>query len=180
MRGAGFGLGAFEALDLEGHGPAAARRAREPGARPLLAAMAEMGWTGRASGGGFYDWGGEAPRAREGLDAVLEVLRPPAALSEGEALERVLLAMVAEGARALAEGAVARASDVDLAAVEGCGMPRALGGPMWRARAAGGSGGLKAARDRMAGWAGADPVFAAPDGMDRLVREGLGWDGLRP
>ena len=41
--------------------------------------------------------------------------------------------MVNEGAKVLAEGIAYRASDIDLAFVNGYGFPRLKGGPMWAA-----------------------------------------------
>jgi 3-hydroxyacyl-CoA dehydrogenase len=41
--------------------------------------------------------------------------------------------MANEGAKALAEGIAQRAPDIDVAMVNGYGVPRTLGGPMWAA-----------------------------------------------
>jgi 3-hydroxyacyl-CoA dehydrogenase len=42
--------------------------------------------------------------------------------------------MVAEGARAVADGTAAHIDDIDVVMVNGFGFPRHLGGPMWWAR----------------------------------------------
>ena len=51
-----------------------------------------------------------------------------------EEIQRRLVAVMAnEGAKVLAEGIALRASDIDLAFVNGYGFPRLKGGPMWAA-----------------------------------------------
>jgi 3-hydroxyacyl-CoA dehydrogenase len=50
-----------------------------------------------------------------------------------EIVDRLIGVMGAEGEKILAEGIVARASDIDLVFVTGYGWPRWLGGPMYRA-----------------------------------------------
>ena len=52
-------------------------------------------------------------------------------------MERLLYSMVNEGCRILEEGIAQRASDIDVAYVNGYGFPRYRGGPMFHAELTG-------------------------------------------
>jgi 3-hydroxyacyl-CoA dehydrogenase len=142
MRGFGLSMGPFEAQDLGGLDIAAAQRqaARARGETPF-APVAErlcaLQRFGQKSGGGWYDYvpGERAPRASMTVEheiraAAQESGASPAALDEGEIQRAIVLPMVDEGAKILAEGAAARASDIDLVKIHGYGFPRWRGGPM--------------------------------------------------
>lgn len=91
--------------------------------------LAASGRSGCRSGRGFYRYGEDGPRrADAGLYDLLGLvprrgLREPAATAE-----RVVLAMVNEAARCLAEGIVASPGELDLAIVLGGGFPADRGG----------------------------------------------------
>jgi 3-hydroxyacyl-CoA dehydrogenase len=87
-------------------------------------------------------------------------------------MTRVLAAVVAEGTRLLATGAVARAGDVDALAVAGLGWPRTTGGPMRMAH----DGGLLRLTQAMAGWADEDPIWEVPPLMQRAALQKAGFD----
>lgn len=89
---------------------------------------------------------------------------------------RILAALVAEGARLLAAGAVARASDIDVLAVHGLGYPRARGGPMTAARLAG----LLPLIEQMKQWSGDDPVWEPPAYLLRAALVAGGFDVVAP
>ena len=55
----------------------------------------------------------------------------PRAITDDEILDRAILALVNEGAKALEAGVAARASDIDVIYVYGYGFPAWRGGPMW-------------------------------------------------
>src|SRR3546814_3769178 len=57
--------------------------------------------------------------------------------SNDEIVERILAAMVNEGARVLEEGIAQRASDIDVTFVFGYGFPKYRGGPMFWAESQG-------------------------------------------
>lgn len=88
--------------------------------------------------------------------------------------ERVMGALVAEGTRALSEGAVARASDIDALCVHGLAFPRWRGGPMQAARA----GGLLALSRTLAEWGAEDPLWQPSDLLAEAARYADGWDAL--
>jgi 3-hydroxyacyl-CoA dehydrogenase len=54
----------------------------------------------------------------------------PRKISDDEVVERCIFALVNEGARILAEGIAARASDIDMVYLNGYGFPLHRGGPM--------------------------------------------------
>jgi 3-hydroxyacyl-CoA dehydrogenase len=81
-------------------------------------------------------------------------------------LRRLVAALMAEGARALGEGQVARAADVDVIAVHGLGLARATGGPMFTAERMGLAG---LARD-MRTWVVDDRIWAVPVALDQAAR----------
>jgi 3-hydroxyacyl-CoA dehydrogenase len=87
---------------------------------------------------------------------------------------RVIAALMAEGARCLEQGLVARASDIDVLAAQAMGFPRHRGGPMQAAHMAG----LLGLSRKMAGWALEDQVWAAPDVVARAALESDGFAAL--
>lgn len=95
-----------------------------------VAALAESGRLGRKGGLGFYRYeGGRAkgfdPGVYEAIGRGSRARRTPDAR---EVRDRLALAMVNEAARALEEGVVESASDVDLGMVMGTGFPPFRGG----------------------------------------------------
>jgi 3-hydroxyacyl-CoA dehydrogenase len=93
---------------------------------------------------GWYDYP-EGPR-RPVPSAVVETLITshrvelgiaPRPIEDGEILDRLVYALVNEGARILEEGIAARASDIDVVYLTGYGFPRARGGPMFHAEQVG-------------------------------------------
>jgi 3-hydroxyacyl-CoA dehydrogenase len=136
MRGFGFAMGPCQARDAEGLEPVAQRLRRHYGvdATALCDAMRVQGRLGRRSGRGFYLWVEDRPgEADAGSLSAIAALRGDVAarhFAAGEIQRRCLAAMINAGARALESGAVARAGDIDLAAVVMPGFPRWKGGPM--------------------------------------------------
>lgn len=70
--------------------------------------------------------------------------------------DHLIAALVAEGARLVEVEAVARASDVDVLAVRGLGLPRRSGGPMFQMQTRGPAQLLKTLRE----WGALDPIWA--------------------
>ncbi|MEM9317352.1 MAG: 3-hydroxyacyl-CoA dehydrogenase family protein, partial [Pseudomonadota bacterium] len=100
--------------------------------------LAEQGRLGQKSGEGYYRYAAETRRRQED-PAVLELIVQASshfgiqrrALDGAEIVERLLLAVVNEGARVLEERIAARASDIDLVYVNGYGFPAHEGGIMY-------------------------------------------------
>lgn len=183
MRGAGMALGPFEKADRGW------LFATDPpgGDSRLLARMQGAGWTGRAVGQGFYLYDkdgtaqGVAPETRRLVGALREASRVPGAVSipdEAEIRRRCLLAMANAGARLVERGVVARPSDVDVAAIDGLGVARWLGGPM----AVADQVGLLHARNLMRAWSGSGDlsmeVWTPAALFDELIRKGADFDSL--
>ncbi|MEZ5418051.1 MAG: FAD-dependent oxidoreductase [Vicinamibacterales bacterium] len=146
VEGLGFAMGPFAVSDLSGLDIAFAMRrrrdaTRDPGERYVAIAdrLVEAGRLGRKAGAGWYAYdasGARTPdpataaviaseRARKGLQ--------PRTFTAADIQRRLLAVMANEGAKALAEGIALRASDIDVALVNGYAFPRAMGGPMWAA-----------------------------------------------
>ncbi|MEO0324793.1 MAG: 3-hydroxyacyl-CoA dehydrogenase NAD-binding domain-containing protein [Myxococcota bacterium] len=169
----GMKMGPLAVSDLSGLDIGyAARREAAPGTVDLDAfrvhdLLVEAGDKGRKTGAGFYvyaDGKKTGPNAR--LPAFLEQAAAdagvtPRTLSAEEIVERCVYGLVNEGARALAEGIAQRASDIDVAYVNGYGFPRHRGGPMHHAEAVG----LRAVVERIEafGWEPAARLVASAE-----------------
>jgi 3-hydroxyacyl-CoA dehydrogenase len=107
-------------------------------------ALVEMGRLGQKSGAGYYKYDA-ATRARASDPDVLKLIEEKAAehgvdrrnIGDEEILNRLIFALVNEGARILQEGIAQRSSDIDVVYVYGYGFPVARGGPMHYADAVG-------------------------------------------
>lgn len=87
---------------------------------------------------------------------------------------KIVAALVAEGGVCVAQGAVQRASDVDVIAIHGIGFPRRKGGPMRAAQ----TGGLLALRADMRTWAQDSEIWAVPKILDEAVKLAAGFDAV--
>jgi 3-hydroxyacyl-CoA dehydrogenase len=102
--------------------------------------LCALGRLGQKTGGGWYDYP-EGPRrpvpsaaARELIAAHrAEIGVTPRRVEDGEVVDRLVYALVNEGARILEEGIAVRASDLDVVYLTGYGFPRWRGGPMFHA-----------------------------------------------
>lgn len=149
MRAFGLAMGPFEAQDLGGLDIAAFQRkaARERGETPfgpVADRLCGMGRYGQKTRGGWYDY---AEGDRTPLPSAMTAECIAAAAKEARVIQRsftqdeiadcLLLPMVNEGAKILAEGVAMRAADIDLVEIHGYGFPRRTGGPMHWAEARG-------------------------------------------
>ncbi|MEM7469640.1 MAG: 3-hydroxyacyl-CoA dehydrogenase family protein, partial [Pseudomonadota bacterium] len=99
--------------------------------------ICEMGRFGQKTGAGYYRY--EAGERTPIRDAAIEQLIEDYSQEKGlnrrkieaeEIVERLIYALVNEGAKILEEGVAQRASDIDVIYVNGYGFPASLGGPM--------------------------------------------------
>jgi 3-hydroxyacyl-CoA dehydrogenase len=131
----GFPMGPFATLDLVGLDVIA----DPPGQKTIRSWMVEAGRRGQKGGGGFYDYDEKRnPRPSPAADKVIEDYRQasgaqPVEVSDEEILERSVYLEVNEGAKVLAQGIALRASDIDVALINGYGWPVDRGGPMYHA-----------------------------------------------
>ena len=159
----GMAMGPFKMGDLAGNdiGWAIRKRfyAENPGARRQLISdrMCELGRFGQKTGAGWYRYETGKRDALQDpiIDELVNVARQelgiaPRKISADEIVERLVYALVNEGAHILEEGIAQRASDIDMVYIFGYGFPVPRGGPMFYAD----SVGLLSVERRMAkfGW----------------------------
>jgi 3-hydroxyacyl-CoA dehydrogenase len=143
IEGFGFAMGPFRMSDLAGNDIGWAIRKRhyqeKPGLKyPKVAdRVCEAGRLGQKVGSGWYDYlpGDRKPRPSKAVDELVvaystELGVQRRKLSDQEITERLVFALVNEGARILEEGIAAKASDIDVVYLTGYGFPAWRGGPM--------------------------------------------------
>jgi 3-hydroxyacyl-CoA dehydrogenase len=135
--------------------------------------LCDAGRIGRKAGRGYYAYDDAGRREDPDVLALIAEERARAGIDPRdvpaeEIVDRVLGAIIAEGARLLADGTATRASDVDLVAVAGYGFPRFRGGPLFE----GDLVGAPEVAARLTAWAEEDPFWAPPAPLARLARVG--------
>ena len=146
IEGFGFAMGPFRMSDVAGNDVGWAVRKRryaehgDPGFFRASDRLCEIGRFGQKTGGGWYDYkeGDRTARPSPAVHAMLRELTDAtgaarAPIPEEEIVDRLLCALVNEGAQILDEGIAARASDIDVVYVTGYGFPRHRGGPLFHA-----------------------------------------------
>jgi len=125
----------------------------------LLEKMVKAGWIGKKAGRGFYVHakGAKTPRLNGEVNAV-RTGESARSLSRHQLQERMVLLMVNEAARCLAEQVVASPEDVDFGMVMGTGFAPFRGGPLRYADSAG----LAKIVAAMRSWANAGVGYLAP------------------
>jgi len=105
--------------------------------RPLVHdRLVELGRYGQKTGKGWYRYDDpRTPTPDPDVEALIRSMATaggirPRTFSNDEIVRRLMLALVNEGARALADGVAARASDIDVIYVNGYGFPAWRGGPL--------------------------------------------------
>jgi 3-hydroxyacyl-CoA dehydrogenase len=168
----GFAMGPFAVADLSGLDIAWRMRqtqatTRDPAARYVHIAdrLCEAGRLGRKTGAGYYRYVDGKAQVDEAVNELIEQVRAQKGiaarhLDDDEICRRALLSLVNEAALLLAEGVAERATDVDVALVNGYGFPRWEGGPVFWAQERG-EAALNADLDWLAGVSG--PGFVRGD-----------------
>ncbi|HKD81317.1 MAG TPA: 3-hydroxyacyl-CoA dehydrogenase NAD-binding domain-containing protein [Candidatus Angelobacter sp.] len=113
----------------------------KPGVRQSLAEdrLCEMGRYGQKTGAGWYKYDEnrraipDPEVARLVAQAAAEAGIQQRRISQEEIVDRLVYALVNEGARILQEGFALRALDIDIIYLNGYGFPAYRGGPMWYA-----------------------------------------------
>jgi 3-hydroxyacyl-CoA dehydrogenase len=101
--------------------------------------LCEMGMYGQKTGSGWYKYDADRkPMHNPEIDQLIERARKdagiaPRTVSDEEIVDRIIYALVNEGARILEEGYALRAVDIDIIYINGYGFPAYRGGPMWYA-----------------------------------------------
>ena len=146
MESFGFAMGPFRVGDLVGHDVSFAIRQRRRAERPaylcstLPDELCRLGRLGQKTGAGWYDYpeGSRTPVPSAAVEQLiashrLEIGVTPRGIGDGEIVDRLVYALVNEGAKILEEGIAARPGDIDVVYLTGYGFPRARGGPMFHA-----------------------------------------------
>ena len=139
----GFAMGPFRMSDLAGNDISWAIRKRRYQEKPNMRysktadLLCEMGRYGQKTSAGWYDYQA-GKRDAIPSDAVNQMIADhrktlgitPRKISDEEIVQRLVFALVNEGARLLEEGIASKASDIDMVYLTGYGFPMHRGGPM--------------------------------------------------
>jgi 3-hydroxyacyl-CoA dehydrogenase len=186
----GFAMGPFRMGDLAGNDVGWYIRKRRYLEKPNLRysrtadLLCEMGRYGQKTSAGWYDYkeGDRTAHPSPIVETMLAEERArlgivPRQVSDEEIVQRLLFALMNEGAQLLDEGIALRASDIDIVYLTGYGFPRYRGGPMFYAD----SVGLPKVLEIMKGFAAnphADPQFWTPAPLlAKLAAAGKGFNG---
>jgi len=139
----GFAMGPFRVSDLAGNDISWAIRKRRYVEKPLVTysriadRLCEQGRFGQKTGAGWYDYkpGDRTARPSADVEQMIvgyskEIGVKRRTISDAEIVDRVVYALVNEGAKILEEGIALRASDIDMVYLNGYGFPPHRGGPM--------------------------------------------------
>jgi 3-hydroxyacyl-CoA dehydrogenase len=142
----GFAMGPFRMGDLAGNDIGWAIRKRRYIDKPDVTysktadLLCELGRYGQKTGAGWYDYKAGDRKAYPSQIVNDMIIKHSADLgitrrkiSDQEITERLIYALVNEGAHILEEGIAARASDIDMVYLTGYGFPLHRGGPMFYA-----------------------------------------------
>ncbi|WLI91271.1 3-hydroxyacyl-CoA dehydrogenase NAD-binding domain-containing protein [Massilia sp. R2A-15] len=142
----GFAMGPFRMGDLAGNDIGWYIRKRRYVEQPDIVysktadLLCEMGRFGQKTGAGWYDYKAGDRKAYPSQEVNDMILKNSAdigverrKISDQEIVERLVYALVNEGARILEEGIAMRASDIDMVYLTGYGFPLFRGGPMFYA-----------------------------------------------
>ena len=180
-------MGPFRVMDLAGLDISWAQRKRlaairNPKERYVAIAdrICEQGWFGQKTGRGWYVYENGKPSPNPEVETIVAEESAKKnidrrSLSAAEIQNRILFAMINEGARILDEGIARRPLDIDMVEIHGYGFPRWRGGPMCQADIIGLPKVLAAIRD----YAKADALFWKPSALlEKLVAEGKTFGSL--
>ncbi|MDR5738412.1 3-hydroxyacyl-CoA dehydrogenase NAD-binding domain-containing protein [Caballeronia sp. LZ016] len=146
----GFAMGPFRMSDLAGNDIGWAIRKRRYRDQPQMRypgiadRLCEAGRFGQKTGAGWYDYADGSRDARPSpmIDEMIVAYSKEQgverrSIGDEEIVERLVYALVNEGAKILEEGVASKASDVDIVYLTGYGFPLWRGGPMFHADAIG-------------------------------------------
>ncbi len=169
MKAFGMAMGPFAVSDLAGIDIGYFNRRREDETRPkrerysrIADLLYEQGRLGQKSSAGYYRYeqGSRAPIIDPATTEIIAAERKrlgitPRPFCDDEIRERILYALINEGAKILDEGIAARALDIDMVYVHGYGFPAYHGGPMFYADTIG----AKNIYEKITKFAKDDPYF---------------------
>lgn len=144
--------------------------------------LCEMGRFGQKTGGGWYDYkaGDRKPYPNQQVNDMivqhskdLGITRRK--ISDEEIVERLVFALVNEGAKILEEGIASKASDIDMVYLTGYGFPLFRGGPMLYADTVGLYNVAQAMHRYSKGYHG--EAWKVAPLLQKLADEGKGFNG---
>ncbi|QGZ58563.1 3-hydroxyacyl-CoA dehydrogenase NAD-binding domain-containing protein [Paraburkholderia acidiphila] len=183
----GFAMGPFRMIDMAGNDISWAIRKRRAVERPEFNysktgdLLCENGRFGQKVSAGWYDYrpGDRKPYPNAWVNEMivqhskdLGITRRK--ISDEEIVERLVFALVNEGARLLDEGIASKASDIDMVYLNGYGFPRFRGGPMRYADEVGLYNVARAMRGYAQGYQG--HAWEIAPRLVRLADEGKGFN----
>ncbi len=184
----GFAMGPFRMGDLAGNDIGWAIRKRRAVEKPDIQysktadLLCEMGRFGQKTGAGWYDYkpGDRKPYPNPQVNEMivqhskdLGITRRK--ISDEEIVERLVYALVNEGAKILEEGIASKASDIDMVYLTGYGFPLHRGGPMLYADQVGLFNVLQAMQRYAKGYHG--EAWEPAPLIKKLAAEGKGFNG---
>ncbi len=184
----GFAMGPFAMGDMAGLDIGWEIRKRRYQERPDFVyskvgdRVAELGRFGQKTGKGWYRYeaGSRKPIPDPEVDKIISEHRKKLGLnardiSDEEIVERLVYALVNEGAKILEEGIALRASDIDMVYLTGYGFPPYRGGPMFYADTMGLDKVLSSIRKFQQGYQGAQ--WQPAPLLVKLANEGRRFNG---
>ncbi len=185
----GFAMGPFRMGDLAGNDIGWAIRKRRSVEQPDMKysrtadKLCELGRFGQKTGAGWYDYQAgkrDAIPSKLVEDMIAEHRKElgitPRKISDDEIVQRLVYALVNEGAHILEDGIASKASDIDMVYITGYGFPIFRGGPMHYASQQG-LFNVVQAMQRFGRNPNDDASFWEPAGLIRkLAAEGKGFD----
>ncbi len=184
----GFAMGPFRMSDLAGNDIGWAIRKRRYVEQPdlhyskIADRLCEAGRFGQKTGAGWYDYqpGERSAKPSALVDEMVvayskEIGVERRTIGNDEIVERLVLALVNEGAKILEEKIASKASDIDMVYLTGYGFPLWRGGPMLYADTVGLYNVERAIRRHAAGVNG-DAWRIAPS-IAELAKAGRGFNG---
>jgi 3-hydroxyacyl-CoA dehydrogenase len=184
----GFAMGPFRMGDLAGNDIGWYIRKRRYVEMPDVAysktadLLCEQGRFGQKTGAGWYDYqaGDRNAHPSQAVNDMIvqhskELGIARREIPDEEIVERLVYALVNEGARILEEGIALRASDIDMVYLSGYGFPLYRGGPMLYADTVGLAKVREAIERYARGYHG--EAWAPAALLQRLAAEGRGFNG---
>jgi 3-hydroxyacyl-CoA dehydrogenase len=185
----GFAMGPFRMSDLAGNDISWHIRKRHYAEHPKMRHMriadrvCELGRFGQKTGLGWYRY--ETGKRDAIPDPVVEKIIEeerkalgiePRKLSSEEIVDRLLFALINEGARILEEGIALRASDIDVVYLTGYGFPVHRGGPMFHASRVGPNQILRRMKEFATNEHGDPGAWKPAKLLQKLAAEGRSFD----